>query len=81
VRDMYVESFKELREFPAIKDMPDEIKFCGLLNDIYERHKNVVPLLALGVSELKRDFSTINEVSAGAGGGGRLYGMVCTIYT
>ena len=63
VRDMYVESFKELREFPAIEDMPDEIKFCGLLDDIYQRHKNVVPLLALGVSELKRDFKDINEVS------------------
>jgi pyruvate dehydrogenase kinase 2/3/4 len=53
---MYVESFKDLRRFPDIKDMADEIKFCQLINHIYERHANVVPLIALGVSELKRDF-------------------------
>eukprot|EP00242_Pyramimonas_sp_CCMP2087_P014080 CAMPEP_0198213292 /NCGR_PEP_ID=MMETSP1445-20131203/28784_1 /TAXON_ID=36898 /ORGANISM="Pyramimonas sp., Strain CCMP2087" /LENGTH=386 /DNA_ID=CAMNT_0043887917 /DNA_START=397 /DNA_END=1557 /DNA_ORIENTATION=- len=58
VRDMYVESFKELREFPAIHDMVDEVKFTTLLSKIYERHANVVPLLALGVAELKKDFGT-----------------------
>uniref|UniRef100_A0A7S0WT71 Protein-serine/threonine kinase n=1 Tax=Pyramimonas obovata TaxID=1411642 RepID=A0A7S0WT71_9CHLO len=58
VRDMYVDSFKELREFPAIHDMADEVKFTGLLSKIYDRHSNVVPLLALGVAELKRDFGT-----------------------
>jgi len=56
VRDMYVSSFKDLRQFPEIKDMEDEVKFCQLISAIYERHANVVPLIALGVSELKRDF-------------------------
>lgn len=53
---MYVSSFKDLRQFPEIKDMADEVKFCNLISAIYERHANVVPLIALGVSELKRDF-------------------------
>lgn len=60
VRDMYVESFKDLREFPSIKNMEDEIKFTGLLQRVYQRHTNVVPLLALGVSELKRDFHNMD---------------------
>mmetsp|Transcript_25702 Transcript_25702/g.48758 ORF Transcript_25702/g.48758 Transcript_25702/m.48758 type:complete len:391 (+) Transcript_25702:445-1617(+) len=57
VRDMYVESFKELRDFSAIKDMTDEVNFTSLLQKIYTRHANVVPLMALGVSELKRDIA------------------------
>jgi hypothetical protein len=55
VRDWYVESFKELRAFPSIKDSPDEGKFTELLRHIYRRHANVVPVMAKGVAELKRD--------------------------
>ena len=55
VRDWYVESFRDLREFPAIKDNNDEQKFTDLLRHIYHRHRHVVPVMAMGVAELKKD--------------------------
>ena len=55
VRDWYVESFKDLREFPAIKDDNDEQKFTDLLRHIYHRHRHVVPVMAMGVAELKKE--------------------------
>jgi len=58
VRDMYVESFKDLRDFPTISDMVDENKFTEMLKNIYSRHADVVPCMAMGVAELKRDFGT-----------------------
>lgn len=39
VRDWYVESFKNLRSFPAIRDSSDELKFTDLLKQIYQRHQ------------------------------------------
>lgn len=55
VRDWYVESFKELRQFPLIKDAGDEGKFTEMLRHIYRRHANVVPVMAKGVAELRRE--------------------------
>ena len=55
MRDWYVESFKDLREFPAVKDINDEKKFTDLLRHIYHRHRHVVPVMAMGVAELKRE--------------------------
>eukprot|EP00798_Chlamydomonas_sp_ICE-L_P031808 gene31808-7007_t len=57
VRDWYVESFKDLRNFPAIKDASDELKFTEVLRGIYRRHANVVPLMAKGISELRRELT------------------------
>ena len=50
VRDWYVESFKELRSFVKIRDVADEQQFTGLLKHIYSRHRNVVPVMAMGVA-------------------------------
>ncbi|KFM27250.1 [Pyruvate dehydrogenase (acetyl-transferring)] kinase, mitochondrial [Auxenochlorella protothecoides] len=55
VRDWYVESFKELRAFSRIRNASDEEEFTNLLRHIYFRHRNVVPVLAMGVAELKRE--------------------------
>lgn len=55
VRDWYVESFKELRNFKPIRDAESELKFTHLLRHIYHRHRNVVPVMAMGVAELKRE--------------------------
>ncbi|BDA45758.1 [Pyruvate dehydrogenase (acetyl-transferring)] kinase isozyme [Coccomyxa sp. Obi] len=55
VRDWYVESFKELREFKPIRDAESELNFTELLKHIYHRHRNVVPVMAIGVAELKRE--------------------------
>lgn len=57
VRDWYVDSFKELRTFPSISGVGDEVKFTELLRNIYRRHANVVPMMAKGVSDLKRELS------------------------
>lgn len=55
VRDWYVESFRDLRSFPTIKNAKDELQFTDMLRKIYHRHRNVVPVMAMGVAELKRE--------------------------
>ena len=40
VRDWYVESFKELRDFKPIRDAETELKFTHLLRHIYHRHRS-----------------------------------------
>ena len=40
VRDWYVESFKELRNFRPIRDADSELQFTGLLKHIYHRHRS-----------------------------------------
>jgi len=57
VRDWYVESFQELRGFPMIQDEDDELDFTKLLKHIYNRHTNVVPMVASGVGSLKTDLA------------------------
>lgn len=59
VRDWYVESFRELRQFSKVKDVQDEQSLTKLLQHIYHRHKNVVPLMAMGVAELKKELGTV----------------------
>ena len=39
VRDWYVESFKELRNFKPIRDAESELRFTSLLRHIYHRHR------------------------------------------
>ncbi|KAG2430960.1 hypothetical protein HXX76_009926 [Chlamydomonas incerta] len=58
VRDWYVESFRDLRTFPHVKDAADELKFTELLRGIYRRHANAVPVMAKGVSELREELRT-----------------------
>ncbi|KAI3738484.1 hypothetical protein L2E82_28517 [Cichorium intybus] len=55
VRDWYLDSFRDLRSFPDIKDMNDELDFTKMINLIKVRHNNVVPTMALGVQQLKKD--------------------------
>ena len=57
VRDWYVDSFQELRDFPSIKCIADESKFTELLRNIYRRHANVVPTMAKGVADLKTELN------------------------
>ena len=46
VRHWYVESFKELKEAPPVKDAADELQFTSTLKQIYQRHAHVVPTMA-----------------------------------
>ncbi|KAJ9546358.1 hypothetical protein OSB04_018901 [Centaurea solstitialis] len=54
VRDWYLDSFRDLRSFPEIKDMTDERDFTQMIKMIKVRHNNVVPAMALGVKQLKQ---------------------------
>ncbi|KAL5538434.1 hypothetical protein UlMin_042979 [Ulmus minor] len=54
VRDWYLDSFRDLRSFPDIKDTSDEKDFTQMIKAIKVRHNNVVPMMALGVQQLKK---------------------------
>lgn len=54
VRDWYVDSFRDLRSFPDIKDTNDEKEFTKMIKMVKVRHNNVVPMMALGVQQLKK---------------------------
>lgn len=55
VRAWYLNSFRDLRSFPEIKDRDNELAFTQLIKMIKVRHNNVVPAMALGVQQLKKD--------------------------
>ncbi|KAM7256135.1 hypothetical protein ACFE04_011876 [Oxalis oulophora] len=54
VRDWYLDSFRDVRSFPHIKDANDEKDFTQMIKAIKLRHNNVVPTMALGVKQLKK---------------------------
>ena len=56
MRDWYLDSFRDLRSFPDIKDSNDEEDFTQMIKAIKVRHNNVVPMMALGVQQLKKSF-------------------------
>ncbi|CAI5931854.1 unnamed protein product [Closterium sp. NIES-65] len=55
VRDWYVDSFKDIRGFPAIESREEELRFTHLLAQVKMRHNNVIPTMAMGINELKQD--------------------------
>lgn len=55
MRDWYLDSFRDLRSFPEIKDSKDELAFTQMINKIKVRHNNVVPAMAMGIKQLKND--------------------------
>ncbi|XP_034706082.1 pyruvate dehydrogenase (acetyl-transferring) kinase, mitochondrial-like [Vitis riparia] len=57
VRDWYLESFHDIRSFPEVKDTSDELGFTNMIKMIKVRHNNVVPMMALGVQQLKSDIN------------------------
>ncbi|CAL0304860.1 unnamed protein product [Lupinus luteus] len=68
VKDMYLDSFRDIRSFPDIKNMNDERTFTEMIKAIKARHNNVVPSLALGVQQLKKcmdpkiDYEDLDEI-------------------
>lgn len=54
MRDWYLDSFRDLKSFPDIKDNNDELEFTKMIKMIKVRHNNVVPTMALGVQQLKK---------------------------
>ena len=55
VRDWYVDSFRDIRSFPEVRSREDELAFTQMIKMIRVRHTNVVPAIALGVQQLKKD--------------------------
>lgn len=49
-----MDSFRDLRSFPDIKDTNEEREFTKMIKAIKVRHNNVVPMMALGVQQLKK---------------------------
>ncbi|KAF5806231.1 putative [Pyruvate dehydrogenase (acetyl-transferring)] kinase [Helianthus annuus] len=68
VRDWYLDSFRDLRSFPEIKNANDEREFTRMIKMIKVRHNNVVPAMALGVQQLKKsldpklDYEDLDEI-------------------
>ncbi|KAL4292081.1 hypothetical protein GQ457_14G017690 [Hibiscus cannabinus] len=68
VRDWYIDSFRDMRNFPEIKDINDEKEFTQMIKAIKVRHNNVVPTMALGVQQLKKgmdpkiDYEDLGEI-------------------
>lgn len=50
-----MDSFHDIKSIPGIKDNNDELSFTETIKMIKVRHKNVVPMMALGVQQLKKD--------------------------
>lgn len=57
VRDWYLESFRDVRSFGDINDKHDELAFTEMIKMIKVRHNHVVPTMALGVQQLKKDLN------------------------
>ncbi|GIL56252.1 hypothetical protein Vafri_11682 [Volvox africanus] len=63
VKGWYTESFADFRSFPPIKDNMDVVRFTAMLKTAFRRHNNVVPAIAKGVEEYKRDLERTGEPS------------------
>lgn len=64
-----MDSFRDIRYFPEVSNRDDELAFTQMIKMIRVRHTNVVPTMALGVQQLKKDLggtkafpSGINEI-------------------
>lgn len=49
-----MDSFRDVRAFPDIKNVNDEREFTEMIKAIKVRHNNVVPTMAMGVQQLKK---------------------------
>ncbi|KAF1632086.1 [3-methyl-2-oxobutanoate dehydrogenase [lipoamide]] kinase, mitochondrial, partial [Eudyptes filholi] len=54
VHELYIRAFQKLSEFPPIQAQGDEARYCALLRQLLEDHKDVVTLLAEGLRECRR---------------------------
>jgi len=60
VRDWYIDSLLDIYRLKRPKNFDDDLRFTEVLRKIYTKHVNVVPLMAKGINELKKELS--NEV-------------------
>ncbi|BGP12516.1 hypothetical protein JCM10213_007640 [Rhodosporidiobolus nylandii] len=51
VMELYLEAFNGIRQFPLIKNLEDNDKFCQFMQSTLDQHRVVIPELAIGISE------------------------------
>ncbi|GAA5876096.1 hypothetical protein JCM16303_007020 [Sporobolomyces ruberrimus] len=51
VYELYLEAFEGIRRFPVIKNLEDNDAFCHFMQTTLDKHRVVIPELAIGVSE------------------------------
>ncbi|GAA6032049.1 hypothetical protein JCM8097_003404 [Rhodosporidiobolus ruineniae] len=51
VMELYLEAFDGIRKFPLIKDLEDNDRFCQFMQGTLDKHRVVIPELAIGISE------------------------------
>ncbi|BGP21564.1 pyruvate dehydrogenase kinase [Rhodotorula toruloides] len=51
VYDLYLEAFEGIRTFPPIKSLDDNDRFCQYMQGTLNKHRVVIPELAIGVAE------------------------------
>ncbi|GAV61696.1 LOW QUALITY PROTEIN: HATPase_c domain-containing protein/BCDHK_Adom3 domain-containing protein, partial [Cephalotus follicularis] len=54
VPNWYLDSFRDMRSFPEVKDTNNKKENTQMIKAIKVRHNNVVPMMALGVQQLKK---------------------------
>uniref|UniRef100_A0A667HZH7 Protein-serine/threonine kinase n=1 Tax=Lynx canadensis TaxID=61383 RepID=A0A667HZH7_LYNCA len=52
--ELYIRAFQKLTDFPPIKDQADEARYCQLVRQLLDDHKDVVTLLAEGLRESRK---------------------------
>jgi pyruvate dehydrogenase kinase 2/3/4 len=58
VRDMYMNSLLTLLDLPRPENADEEWHFASVLEDIKQRHNNVVSIMAKGIRELKQSLGS-----------------------
>uniref|UniRef100_F6VEQ6 Protein-serine/threonine kinase n=2 Tax=Equus TaxID=9789 RepID=F6VEQ6_HORSE len=54
VHELYIRAFQKLTDFPPIKDQADDTRYCQLVRQLLDDHKDVVTLLAEGLRESRK---------------------------
>ncbi|XP_036975283.1 3-methyl-2-oxobutanoate dehydrogenase [lipoamide] kinase, mitochondrial [Acanthopagrus latus] len=54
VHELYIRAYHVLSDFPPIKDQEVEARFCKLVQQLLDDHKDVVTMLAQGFRECRR---------------------------
>lgn len=54
VHELYIRAYNMLSDFPEIKDQDVEARFCKLVRQLLDDHKDVVTMLAQGFRECRR---------------------------
>lgn len=48
VYELYLEAFEQIRKFPVISDMDDNDRFCQFMRTTLDKHRVVIPEMAIG---------------------------------